>query len=82
MAYYNDIIPEEHKTNYIFRKRTINSYYAITTAAWEIVMQRYKYNRYVYSCGKIEGEKGTTKCERCGNCIREFYVTKEKMLKQ
>jgi hypothetical protein len=81
MAYFDtaDKIPEDHRKNYMFRKRTLSSYWAITTDAWEKVMERYKYNHFVYSCGKIEGEKGTTKCSRCGNCIREYYNTKERM---
>ena len=77
MAYY-----ERHShmgPDYIFRERTINSYYAITTAAWEFIMSVFKHNTYVYSCGKIEGELGNTKCSRCGNCIREYYNTKERL---
>lgn len=79
MAYFNESVPEDHQHNYVFRKRTTNSYWAITTEAWENVMARYKYNPYVHSCGKIEGEMGTTKCRHCGNCHREFFVTMERM---
>jgi hypothetical protein len=81
MAYYNDIgeIPEDHKSNYIYRKRTCNSYWAITTDAWEKIMSMFKYNSYVYSCGKIEGEKGKSGCQRCGNCLREFFNTTERL---
>jgi len=80
MAYYNKIIDEKYSKYYIYRKRTINSYWAITTDAWEEIMVRYKHNYYLYSCGKIEGEKGVTGCARCGNCIREFFATKERMI--
>lgn len=79
MAYYNLKIPEKHKKNYIFRKRTLNYYWAITTAAWEEVMNRYRYNIFVYSCGKIEGELGDTRCSRCGTCLREFFQTRERL---
>lgn len=81
MAYFDtaDKIPENHRMNYMFRKRTLNSYWAITTEAWRGIMSIFQDYSYVYSCGKIEGEKGTTKCERCGNCIREYFVTKERM---
>jgi len=79
MAYYAGKIPDEHQKNYVFRKRTVNSYWAITTQAWEDVMARYKYNIWVYSCGKIEGEKGTTSCRHCGNCLREYFATMEKL---
>jgi len=40
---------------------------------------RYKYNKWVYSCGKIEGEKGTTACRHCGNCLREYFATCERI---
>jgi len=64
---------------YVFRKRTLNSYWAITTVAWEYIMEHFKYNHWLYSCSKIEGEKGTYKCHRCGNCLREYFYTMEKL---
>jgi uncharacterized protein (UPF0248 family) len=80
MAYYQEeSIPYRHKNNYMFRKRTLNSYYAITTKAWRKIMRRYDENIRVYSCGKIEGEKGKTACKYCGNCLREYFLTMEKM---
>ncbi len=80
MAYFGSGgIHKGHKINYVFRKRTLNSYHAITTEAWEKIMARYKYNKWVYSCGKIEGEKGTTACRHCGNCLREYFATMERM---
>ena len=69
-----------NKSRYIYRKRTLNSYYAISTEAWREVMELYENNPLVYSCGKIEGELGTTSCSRCGNCLREYFNTKEKLL--
>jgi len=85
MAYYDtdDKVPEEIPEVYLhcyeFRKRTLNCYYAITTNAWEMIMSLFKYNHWVYSCSKIEGELGTYKCHRCGNCLREYFYTMEKM---
>ncbi|GEM_PF-853747 len=80
MAYYNEkSIPEQWKDCYTYRKRTLNSYWAITTSAWEVFMSRYKYNKWVYSCGKIEGEKGVTGCRFCGNCLREYFATLERL---
>ena len=80
MAYFDEeSIPKENRDDYMFRKRTTNSYYAITTDAFERIMEKYKYNIWVYSCGKLEGEKGKTSCHRCGNCLREYFYTKEKM---
>jgi len=75
MAYFTQPIPPDRSSDYITRKRTLNSYCAITTAAWERVMDRYKHNERVYSCGKIEGEKGSTSCRLCGNCLREYFST-------
>jgi hypothetical protein len=77
MAYYEKK-PKMGK-DYMYRKRTMNSYYAITTAAWEKIMSEFKYNKRVYSCGKIEGEKGSTGCKYCGNCIREYFATMERI---
>jgi len=79
MAYFSTPIKQGHEFNYVHRVRTINGYQAITTNAWEEVMSPYKYNPYVYSCGKIEGEIGTTKCARCGNCVREYFVALKRM---
>lgn len=79
MAYFTTPIPKDHEKYYTFRKRTLNDYWAITTAAWEMVMSRYKYNKWVYSCGKIEGELGTTACRHCGNCLREYFATMERL---
>ena len=80
MAYHKiDSIPLDHRINYIHRKRTMNSYFAITTNVWRNVMDRYRINEYVYSCGKIEGEFGDTHCTRCGNCLREYFNTIERM---
>ena len=69
----------DHKEHYIYRKRTLNSYYAITTAAWMAIMDRYRLNKFVSSCGKIEGELGKTGCRYCGNCLREYFATVERM---
>jgi len=44
-----------------------------------MIMSRYKYNKWVYSCGKIEGELGITSCRFCGNCIREYWAALERM---
>lgn len=67
--------------DYIYRKRTMNEYWAITTKAWERIMYELKWkdhNKWVYSCG-FEGESGDTHCRFCGNCLREYYATKERL---
>jgi len=82
MAYFDTAekaIPQPFREDYIFRRRTINSYWAITTDAWRKIMGRFADNKLVSSCGKIEGEDGDTKCKFCGNCLREFFSTMERM---
>lgn len=81
MAYHDkESIPKlGYLEDYVERKRTLNSYWAITTRAWREVIQRYEDNKWVYSCGKIEGEKGDTHCRFCGNCLREYFATLVRM---
>jgi len=80
MAYHNeDSVPVADRGCYTYRKRTTNPYYAIKTDAWRAIMGRYEDNMWVYSCGKIEGERGMTGCRRCGNCLREYFATMERM---
>jgi len=79
MAYFEETVPSGHQANYVFRKRTLNSYWAITTKAWEMVMAPYRLSRWVYSCGKVEGEEGVSGCRYCGNCLREYFAAKERL---
>ena len=72
-------IPEDYRRDYVFRKRTLNSYWAITTTAWKEIVTRFLAMKLVYSCGRVEGELGDTKCKFCGNCLREYYATMERM---
>lgn len=77
MAYYNETVPAEHKSNYIFKKRTLNSYWCIRPEVWKGIMDIYKTNKLVYSCGA--NYTGTISCKNCGNCLREYFATKERM---
>ena len=76
MAYYTESIPKGHEDNYTYRKRTLNSYWVITPKAWDLIMERYKDNEYVYTCGK---DANTFPCHRCGNCLREYFATTERI---
>jgi len=76
MAYYEADIPAGHEKDYTYRKRTLNSYWVITTEAWDRVMARYKGNKWVYSCGK---NADTFACSRCGNCLREYFFVSQKL---
>ena len=79
MAYYKNQVPEKYVEDYIWRKRTLNSYWAITNFSWKKIMGIFNDNRLVHSCGKIEGEEGDTHCKFCGNCLREYFATMERM---
>lgn len=77
MAYHDlEDIPEEYQRFYELKKRTLNEYYAINQAGWDYVYHRFQNNRLVYTCGK---DPNTHACSRCGNCIREYYNTKERI---
>ncbi|MFA5572281.1 MAG: hypothetical protein WDA42_04175 [Candidatus Bathyarchaeia archaeon] len=80
MAYWGeaDTIKEEYKWGYQFRKRTLNSYWAITYEAWRKVMDNYAHNPLVYSCGT---EGVVSACKNCGNCLREYFATMTRIRK-
>lgn len=79
MAYYTLEVRKGCENDYTYRQRTMNSYWVITAEAWDRVMARYKDNQLVYACGK---DANTFACSRCGNCLREYYATVEKMKTQ
>jgi hypothetical protein len=76
MAYYTESIPVGYGEDYSFRRRTMNSYWVITPAAWDRILARYAGNQWVYPCGK---DANTFGCHRCGNCIREYFATMERL---
>ncbi len=78
MAYFKEDAPYlmHHEMNYAWRKRTLNSYWAIKTVMWSKIMRIYEHNPLVYSCGREGIASG---CVRCGNCLREYFVTTERM---
>lgn len=78
MAYYKMSLPEGHEKAYEFRKRTLNSYWCPTQDAWDLTMARYCNNPLVYACGR---DSHTYSCSRCGNCLREYFATMERMRK-
>jgi len=75
MAYYNETIPEQYKDCYMWKKRTLNSYWCPKQEKIDEVMAIFKDNPYVYACGY----KGQYSCSRCGNCLREYYNAKERV---
>ena len=80
MAYHEEPVMgvmRGEEIGYTQRKRTLNTYWAIRPDVWKMIMKSYQDNSLVYSCG--EGPQGSIKCERCGNCLREYFATKERM---
>ena len=75
MAYYKEQLPKEHANNYTWKKRTLNSYWVLTDEAREMIENRYKDFKRVYSCGY----KGTYACKDCGNCLREYFSSIERI---
>jgi len=75
MAYYTNNIPEQHREYYTWKKRTINTYWCLKQERVEEIFDLFRNNPYVYLCGY----KGTYTCQRCGNCIREYFNTIERM---
>lgn len=75
MAYYTTPIPEKYKNDYIWKQRTINSYWCLKQEKIDEIMGLFKDNSYVYSCG-VKGQYG---CKFCGNCIREYFVCQERL---
>ena len=74
MAYYTESIPEKEKKKYIWEKRTTNSYWVLEETARIRIIKLWEHNSFVYECGY----KGTHSCQKCGNCIREYYNAKER----
>jgi len=75
MAYYVTPIPNDYKDHYIWKQRTTNSYYVLKQKYIDDLEEDYKHNQYVHTCGF----KGQYACTFCGNCIREYYNTKERL---
>jgi len=78
MAYYTKTVPVSRVTDYEARTRTSNVYLAIKTVAWRRIMALFMDNPWVHSCG-TEGVPSGTLCRHCGNCLREYFATLERM---
>ena len=78
MRYYNVDVPVEHRCWYHCKKHIMNSYWLLSGEGWENIMDEFKNNQLVYSCGR-EGENFHAECKLCGHCLREYFVCKEKM---
>ena len=74
MAYAN--LPQPKACgDYQWRKRTMNTYYAISYESWKEIMHQHRNNLSVYSCSGPD----VALCRHCGNCLREYWATRERM---
>lgn len=76
MAYYTTPIPKRYEKWYDWKIRNINSYWVLKPKYWHKIANRYKDNDLVYTCGRSPNNHS---CRYCGHCVREYYVTKERM---
>jgi hypothetical protein len=75
LAHYTQPIPDGYKAHYEYRRRTLNSYWCVKRSARSRAERLFTDNSFVYSCGY----KDSTLCKHCGNCLRAYYATKEKL---
>lgn len=78
-VYLETEIPEKHGHYYVLRKKAPRSYCVIGMTAWERIVGRFVYNKWVYSCGGIDGVGKVIFCRHCGNCLREYFATMERL---
>ena len=76
MAYHTEKLPEGHEGFYTYKTRTKNPYWVINLDKSLEMVKDYVANEYVYTCGK---NSNSFPCHRCGNCLREYYATKERL---
>lgn len=76
MAYFETHIPAKYKDDYEFRTRTINPYWCMRPHKRESIVAMFDGNPLVHVCG---GRRTDLHCKQCGNCLREYYATKERM---
>ena len=73
MAYYTDTV--KHPQYYEWKKRTLNSYWVLKCETRHFIEDTFYENSLVYTCGW----RGTFACHRCGNCLREYFATMERL---
>ena len=75
---YNTIdeIPEEYRRYYQESKHLLNTYYALSKEAAYSHFRQFQVDfENVFYCGS----RHSSLCKTCGNCIREYYATKERL---
>jgi hypothetical protein len=79
MAYFHEEVREDFKYSYMFRTRTLNPYWCITSQTWKNIMYNFSGNKWVWSCGRLDLIDFDSHCRFCGNCLREYHACKERM---
>lgn len=74
LRYYEQSIPDEFVAMYEYRKHITNNYYQLRVRQQREIAAKFTCNEYVYCCGDHRGN-----CQRCGNCLREYFNTKERL---
>ncbi len=77
MRYTNrDSIPPKYRNDYEERQHILNTYWALSyQREWEETQKMAKQYKFVYMCGT----QWTASCSACGNCLREYHATKERI---
>jgi len=70
MAYYRKKTRKGHEGNYVFKKRTLNSYWVLTPEMGAEIAARYADNPLVFTCGSTLTDYP---CKKCNKCER-FYL--------
>jgi hypothetical protein len=80
MAYHElTSVLTDYQKYYAYTKRTLNPYWALTYSGFEWITGL-AFGDRVFTCGRVgKDSKHITLCRDCGNCIREYYNTIERM---
>jgi len=77
MRYYEqESIPKEYQWAYLRQKHILNTYYSLPKEnMWNNYVEFHTIYLNTYLCGT----RWSSLCEKCGNCVREYHNTKERM---
>lgn len=76
MAYHEkESIPDYCVDHYIYKKRTLNSYWVLKKNVWQYIAAQNIDNHLVDFCGKTGGSL----CRYCGNCLKHYFACLEKL---
>jgi len=76
MAYYRKKVVAGHEDDYVFKRRTLNSYHVLKPEAAAKIMARYAANPLVFSCGTTLIDYP---CRNCNKCELLYYRTMRRL---